>query len=443
MGDATSGQVTRPVTPKGAARTAQSVAAEAAYRSRLAELGAALLEPQWLGGHRPHRIRCAAGHECAPRPSDVLRRQGACDRCGHRQIDGPIAQAAEAAFRVRLAEIGAVLLELEWLGAASPHRVRCAEGHECTPYPCFVQQGGGICKVCARVDPVTAEAAFRAVLAELGATLLEPEWLGVGKPHLVRCAAGHESRPRPSNVTLRKGICITCAGQDPTVAEAAFRARLDELGATPLFDQWLGVKQPHHVRCAAGHDCYPRPGGVLKGVGICRTCAGRDSIAAEAEFRARLAVLGVTLLEPRWLGTQFPHRARCAAGHECSPRPGGLKRGRGVCRTCAGKGNPWDCFYVVTGRRAVKFGITSGDPRPRLSDHRRAGYREVVRTLTGLLGALNLEQDVRKTLTLAGIRPLRGREHYDISALPVILDVADNYLFGAQDPVRLPVLRVL
>ena len=98
---------------------------------------------------------------------------------------------------------------------------------------------------------------------------------------------------------------------------------------------------------------------------------------------------------------------------------------------------------MVTAKQAVKFGITSGDPGPRLSDHRRAGYKEVVRTLTGLPGRPGLEDDVRKTLTLAGIKPLRGREHYDISALPVILDVADNYLLGAQAPVRVPELRVL
>ena len=31
------------------------------------------------------------------------------------------------------------------------------------------------------------------------------------------------------------------------------------------------------------------------------------------------------------------------------------------------------------------------------------------------------------TLALAGIQPIRGREYYDISALPVIMDVVDNY----------------
>jgi hypothetical protein len=38
-----------------------------------------------------------------------------------------------------------------------------------------------------------------------------------------------------------------------------------------------------------------------------------------------------------------------------------------------------------------------------------------------------LEDEVRHTLNLAGIYPVHGREYFDISALPLILDVVDNY----------------
>lgn len=58
-----------------------------------------------------------------------------------------------------------------------------------------------------RADSIRAEEAFRARLDKLGATLLEPEWLGNGKPHLVRCSAGHVSSPRPDNVNDGQGIC--------------------------------------------------------------------------------------------------------------------------------------------------------------------------------------------------------------------------------------------
>ena len=150
---------------------------------------------------------------------------------------------------------------------------------------------------------------------------------------------------------------------------------------------------------------------------------------AEARFRELLAAEGATLLEPGWLGSHTPCRVRCASGHEVSPHPGSILGGGGICRACAGKN--WDAFYVVADRAAgrIKFGITSGDVRPRLTRHRGRGYREVIRVLTGLPGttAPGMEQAVLAALRLAGIRPVRGREYYDADALALVLDVTDNY----------------
>ena len=50
-------------------------------------------------------------------------------------------------------------------------------------------------------------------------------------------------------------------------AEPAFLSRLAELGATPLYEKWLGVRRKHHVLCADGHDCYPEAQNVLNGTG--------------------------------------------------------------------------------------------------------------------------------------------------------------------------------
>ena len=38
-----------------------------------------------------------------------------------------------------------------------------------------------------------------------------------------------------------------------------------------------------------------------------------------------------------------------------------------------------------------------------------------------------IEKAVLGALRLAGITPIRGREHYDAAALAVVLDVVDNY----------------
>jgi hypothetical protein len=90
----------------------------------------------------------------------------------------------------------------------------------------------------------------------------------------------------------------------------------------------------------------------------------------------------------------------------------------------------WDAFYVVTGPAGVKFGITSGDPRPRLRAHAAQGYRDVVRLATGLPGTVapDAERAVMAALELAGEKPIRGREYFDISCVALVLDVAASWL---------------
>jgi hypothetical protein len=423
-------------------RTAQSLAAEAAFRTRLTELDATLLEPKWLGVSRPHRVRCAAGHECTPRPHGVIRGQGVCVACGRANTArGNRSTSAEAAFRARLAELGATLLEPEWLGAMRPHRARCAAGHDCTPRPHEVRHTGKICPRCSwtaagRARSQATEAAFRACLTELGAELLEP-YHGSAEPHQVRCAAGHIGKPHPSDVLGGAGICRACAGVGhPAVAEAAFRARLTELGAELLEPEWLGTKVPHRVRCAAGHEVRPRPGNVLQGHDVCRACLSCDPTMAEAAFRARLAELSATLLEPEWLGAMRPHRVRCAAGHDCTPRPNDVQQGHGICHAC--RGQSWDVFYVVEhvdGDR-LKFGITSGTGRARLATHANGGYTRVILLRTSLPEgtAHAMERAVRSTLAFAGERPVQGREYFDSRALAVVLDIAANYPITEAGP---------
>lgn len=334
---------------------------------------------------------------------------------------------AESVFRALLAELGATLLEPEWLGARVNHHIRCAAGHDCWPKPNMIQQGQGPCKTCAGHDPADAERRFRVRLAELGAVLIGP-YKNTKTPVQVRCAAGHDTHPTPSSVLSGRGVCITCAGKSPVVAEAAFRARVIELGGEPLYAEWRGMTAPHHVRCPVGHDGYPRPNDVQQGDGICWACSGHNPAVAEAAFLARLEALGATPLYEKWLGVNASHHVRCKAGHDCYPSPGRLKRGSGICRYCHGGG--WDVFYVVTSGPVVKFGITSGDPGSRLRDHALNGFTEVLRTAAGLPGtvALDTERAVKAALAMAGETPVRGREYFDASCLALILDIADSWL---------------
>lgn len=405
-------------------RSAQSLRAERAFRERVTELGGTVLETEWLGSTTRRRVRCLVGHEHMVLPASVQQGRGICSTCA-----GKDSKAAERAFHDNVTKLGGTVLEPTWLGVSSPHRVRCALGHENSPRPAGLHRGGGLCLTCAGMDTRAAERAFRERVAELGGVVLEPKWLGTKSPHRIRCAAGHESSPHPGNVRDRGVICRTCADRDPAAAEQAFRDRVTELGGTVLEVEWRGVHTPHRILCAAGHERSTQPSHVSSGRGLCLTCARKDPVLAEQEFRARVAELGGTILEPEYLGANVPHRIRCAEGHEGSPRPTHVQSGEGICRRCAGKA--WDAFYVVANTEAglIKFGITSGDPRPRLARHAKDGFKHVLRTLTGLPGSVapDLERSVMATLRLAGDAPVRGREYYNDRVTAVVLDTVDNF----------------
>jgi hypothetical protein len=76
--------------------------------------------------------------------------------------------------------------------------------------PNNVISGFGFCKVCAKVSPKESFAKFKAGLEAAGARLLKDEWLGYHTPHKVVCAEGHECTPRPGNVIQGSGPCIQC-----------------------------------------------------------------------------------------------------------------------------------------------------------------------------------------------------------------------------------------
>lgn len=194
----------------------------------------------------------------------------------------------------------------------------------------------------------------------------------------------------------------------------------------------MGALVPHRVTCARGHEGNPRPVDVIhKGQGICRTCGGTDPVPAEAAFRGRVSHLGGVLLEPYQHNAHpEPLRVRCPKGHETTVIPGGLRRGEGLCRFCAGK--EWDAFYVLQDELedVVKFGVTSGDPRPRLLHHERDGFGQVLRLHTGLPGdvAPKLERTILAALRDAREEPVRGREYFPARVLPVVLDLVDGHL---------------
>ena len=276
------------------ARTARSLAAEAKFHEILASVGALSLEPVWTGTLKPHLIRCAEGHVVDPRPDNVLQGHSPCRTCAGRD-----SVATEARFRAVLAEAGAELLD-PWTDSHKPHRVRCAFGHITPRLPTNMLQGHLLCNACIGHDSVNGWAKFREGLTRWGATLLEEAWLGSKVRHRTLCAEGHKCWPRPSDLLGGHNPCLTCVGQDPATNRARFVETLAQFGAVLLEPGWLGTNKPHLIRCAAGHETDPRPSDVYQGVGVCRRCAGnqRDVFYVVTDPVQHVVKFGVTSGNP-------------------------------------------------------------------------------------------------------------------------------------------------
>jgi len=398
-------------------------AAWRAFREQVEQDGGQVLEEIWLGATTPHRIICGQGHRVSIRPSQAHQSGRICAKCSH----DARTESSEAwrKFRERVEACGGQVIEPAWLGRAQRHRVRCQVGHETAPIPSVVARTGGICRICSGNDPETSEALFRKCLAEQGAELLEP-YVNSSTAVLIRCAHGHETKRLPDSI--RGGHdCIVCAGKDQGAAWREFCRLITESGGRVLEPKPLGNGKQHRIVCPKGHETKVIPSLVRLGKGLCGECSPVSAARSEREFRRLVGEAGGRIIEPSWLGALKPHRVVCRYGHESTPRPNDVLQGHGICRKCANK--TWDVFYVVVNEasQVVKFGITSNDARVRLSRHRTDGFGTVVTTIEGMSAAPDLERAVKSTLQLARMAPVRGREYYSVEALPLILDVVDQW----------------
>ena len=289
---------------RGLAQARQAAEAAARFYALVAAQGGTTLG-EYLNSRTPVLCRCRNGHLVRPAPRSVLKGHRICRRCAGKEAASTTRQlaAAEAGFRARVTEQGGTVTG-KYVNSKTPVACVCKNGHQCQPVPNKVQNGRRICPQCTIMDrprtarSAAAEAVFRHHLTGRGATLLEPGWLGVMAPHHVLCENGHHCWPRPHDVARGTGICRACAGQDPAIAEARFRARVAEQGGT-VTGPYKGANTPVSCVCKKGHPCAPRPASIQQGNGICRICGGQDApgfarlrAIGEAAFRARVAELG-------------------------------------------------------------------------------------------------------------------------------------------------------
>ena len=339
---------------------------------------------------------------------------------------------AEAEFRERIAALGGVVTG-DYVNNKTPVECICPAGHACHAKPNPVQQGQGMCKTCAGSDPLQAELNFRARVAELGGTVIGV-YESSSTPVDYICRAGHACRSRPNNIQQGVGICGQCAANDSAEAELNFRAMVTELGGT-VIGPYVRSGAPVECVCRAGHTCHPRPNHVQKGQGICGKCAGNDPAQAEAKFRRMITELGGTVIGT-YKGNRVPIKCICPEGHACRPWPAGIRQGQGMCEKCAGREFTVYYIVYNDAQGRFKHGISSNEGKRRLTTHRGNGYTDVKLLLTGLPGdvAADIEDAVQAALRIAGIKPVQGREYYE-HGLDIALDIATNYPAGELAPL--------
>jgi len=200
----------------------------------------------------------------------------------------------------------------------------------------------------------------------LGAALAPgATYLGKNVPVPLVCAAGHACSPLPTNVQQRGVICAVCTGAaSAAAAGAAFWLRVAELGAAPAPGAtYTQACAPVPLVCAAGHACSPTPGSVQQGRGVCRTCAGTDPAAAQAAFWVRVAEAGASPAPgATYRGAHTPVSLICVVGHPCSARPNSVQQAGFGCRTCAdGAPTAAQARFLA---RAAELGTTPAGQRP-------------------------------------------------------------------------------
>lgn len=323
-------------------------------------------------------------------------------------------QASWQNFQDEVRLQGGVVLASEWLGSQTRHEAKCKNAHTCWPLPSQIRSGKiGICRTCANQDPDENWRMFKENIIKFGATVIQESYLGSTSKHEVMYTNSHTCWISPTAAKLNKiEICKICSGLDPVVLWNLFKDRVSKLGGTVLEDKYLGKDRPHKVVCKAGHSTSKRPSGLRDGQGLCLTCANKDPIEAENGFHERVENLGGTVLG-KWINALTPTHVICRNGHDCYPRPGNIKQGRGICRFCSNK--TWDIFYIVVNKNLniLKIGITSGDPRPRLLNHKSNGYEDII-LIVNNPNAHDLENFILRSLRANKYSPSIRNEYFDL-----------------------------
>jgi len=130
---------------------------------------------------------------------------------------------------------------------------------------------------------------------------------------------------------------MVCAktGNDSETAKNNFIKNIEKLGGK-VVGEYKGNSIGVECVCKNGHPCTPSPGSIRQGSGMCKICAGNDSETAKQNFIKNIEKLGGKVVG-EYKGNSIGVECVCKNGHPCTPSPGSIRQGCGMCSQCTRK----------------------------------------------------------------------------------------------------------
>jgi very-short-patch-repair endonuclease len=207
----------------------------------------------------------------------------------------------------------------------------CSEGHQREMLRSGFLNGNG-CAECTGHCPIAAAKKFHTALAEQGGRAIG-KYVGTHTQVECLCKHGHVCNIRPHHIVRGHGMCLKCANKCPEQAGANFEAAIVNMGGR-LVGSYSSAFTTVHCICQKEHPCNVLPHNIQQGYGMCLICANQSPIQAAGEFHETIKRLGGTVVG-KYMKSNVPVLCLCAQGHECSPQPTHIRRGQGMCRSCA------------------------------------------------------------------------------------------------------------
>jgi hypothetical protein len=241
---------------------------------------------------------------------------------------------AENRFVINIEKLGGKVIGY-YNGNNTKVECLCSNNHTCYPVPAKIQSGRGMCRKCKGNCPIEAEKNFVDNVNKLGGKIIGKY---TGKDNSVECECinGHPCFPQPGNLRNGQGMCVKCSTiKWSNKAEHNFIFSIEKLGGK-VIGQYEDTDTKVKCECPNGHICFPCPSGIRDGRGMCIKCAGHCPEESEKNFIENIGKLGGRIIG-KYERSDTKVECLCFNNHICFPTPNSVQQGGGMCIKCAGQ----------------------------------------------------------------------------------------------------------